>query len=340
MRSSNALRLRQTILVKSSNGGGGAGGLRAEDFTGMAWDAIQKMPTIAEEARQQSVDTEMLLKALLDQGDKGVAQRLITQAGADPGSMKVGVDAFVQKLPKISGATSQSKSIGSTLQKVLKEAADLKTKMGDSFIAVDVLVVALATADNRFTKPFLDRYPVSLMDVKAALEKMRGGKKVTTQQAESSFDALLLYGRDLTEAAAEVGGPSNDLAIYGNVAFLYLSSGSVYLVLFFLQGRALRSVDLALSSSYACAVCVLCLGKTRPRDWAGLGDPPHDSDSEPAHQEQPHFAGGAGRGQDGDCRRAGAAHRERRRAGLAAGAAARVPRHGRPHRGGQVPGGV
>lgn len=48
------------------------------------------------------------------------------------------------------------------------------------------------------------RYPVSLMDMKAALEKMRGGKKVTTQQAESSFNALLLYGRDLTEAAAEV----------------------------------------------------------------------------------------------------------------------------------------
>ena len=205
LRSSNALRLRQKILVKSSNGGGGAGGLRAEDFTGMAWDAIQKMPTIAEEARQQSVDTEMLLKALLDQGDKGVAQRLITQAGADPGSMKVGVDAFIQKLPKISGSpSSQSKTIGSTLQKVLKEAADLKTKMGDSFIAVDVLMVALATADNRFTIPFLNRYPVSLMDVKAALEKMRGGKKVTTQQAESSFDALLLYGRDLTEAAAEV----------------------------------------------------------------------------------------------------------------------------------------
>jgi len=45
---------------------------------------------------------------------------------------------------------------------------------------------------------------VSLMDMKAALEKMRGGKKVTTQQAESSFNALLLYGRDLTEAAAEV----------------------------------------------------------------------------------------------------------------------------------------
>ena len=66
LRSSNALRLRQKILVKSSNGGGGAGGLRAEDFTGMAWDAIQKMPTIAEEARQQSVDTEMLLKALLE----------------------------------------------------------------------------------------------------------------------------------------------------------------------------------------------------------------------------------------------------------------------------------
>jgi len=157
LRSNHAFRPRQKVLTKSSNAGGNAGGLQSDDFTGMAWDAIQKMPTIAEGAQQQSVEAEMLLKALLDQGDKGVAQRLITEAGADPGAMKMGVDAFIQKLPKISGAASQSKSIGSTLQKVLKEASDLKTKMGDSFVAVDVLMVALATADNRYTIPFLNR---------------------------------------------------------------------------------------------------------------------------------------------------------------------------------------
>ena len=67
------LRPRHLVTTASSVGGG-SGGLRSEDFTGMAWDALQKMPTISEAAQQQAVDSEMLLKALLDQGDDAWTQ--------------------------------------------------------------------------------------------------------------------------------------------------------------------------------------------------------------------------------------------------------------------------
>ena len=150
----------------------------------------------------RQVESELLVKALLSQGAKGVPQRVLTEAGSDPGALLQAVETFVSKLPKVSGDT-KSKMLGPTLQKVMTAAEELKAELGDSFIAADVLTVACAMEDKRFTVPALRRYPVTADDCKAAMNKIRGGKTVTTQQAESSFEALLLYGRDLTEAAAE-----------------------------------------------------------------------------------------------------------------------------------------
>jgi len=119
--------------------------------------------------------------------------------------MSSNCDKFIAKLPKVSGGGAQSKSLGSVLQKVLQTATSMSKALGDTYIAADVLTVALATSDTRFTSPYIGKPPnvVTVESLKAAMTDMRGGKKVTSQTAESTYEALKLYGRDLTEASRE-----------------------------------------------------------------------------------------------------------------------------------------
>mmetsp|Transcript_61997 Transcript_61997/g.140272 ORF Transcript_61997/g.140272 Transcript_61997/m.140272 type:complete len:928 (+) Transcript_61997:109-2892(+) len=189
------------VSVASSSAGGGQANLRAEQYTNLAWEAIAALPNLAEDAQQQTVEAEILLRALLNQGDKGVPQRLLSTAGVDTKALSESLDSFIAKLPKVS--SRENKLIGPILQKVLGTAARLQKELGDSFIAADVLVLALGTEDTRFTVKALGTgKKVGPIELQKALEELRQGKKVDTQQAESSFQALLLYGRDLTEAAA------------------------------------------------------------------------------------------------------------------------------------------
>jgi len=164
---------------------------------------VSTLPKLGESLGQQTVESELLLRALLDQGDKGTAQRLLSEAGADPKAISKALDMFIAKLPKVTGTKVENTYLGSTLQSVLSAADAIKVEQGDEYIAADVLVCALLQADTRFTQEYLKRPPaVTLSAMKEAMERIRGGKKVTSQQAESSFEALALYGTDLTEAAA------------------------------------------------------------------------------------------------------------------------------------------
>lgn len=188
---------RKTILTASNQ-------LNADSYTSRAWEAISSLPTLAETLGQQTVESELLLRALLNQGEKGTAYRLLMEAGADPNALSKSLDAYISKLPKVTGSNVQNTYLGPTLQSVLKAADAIKVEQGDEYVAVDVIVCALVQADTRFTQEYLKRPPaVSLAAVKEAMGRIRGGKKVTSQQAESSFEALALYGTDLTEAAKQ-----------------------------------------------------------------------------------------------------------------------------------------
>ena len=136
----------------------------------------------------------------MDQGESSVAHRLLTLAGADPIEMSHAVNTFVSKLHRVSNA--QSTKLGPVLQNVIKAAGDIQKELGDSYVAADTLVLALALEDVRFTKPALERFSVTAAALKAAVAKMRGGKPITTASAESTFEALRKFGRDLTEMAA------------------------------------------------------------------------------------------------------------------------------------------
>jgi ATP-dependent Clp protease ATP-binding subunit ClpB len=172
-----------------------------EKFTERARGFIQAAQTIAIREYHQRIAPEHLLKALLDDPE-GAASGLIRAAGGDPGRAKAAVDAAVQRLPKVSGSGAGQPMITPELVRVLDAAQQAATRAGDEFVAQDRLLVALA-ADPGAAGAALKAAGVTAQALDKAVADIRKGRKVTSQGAEDTFDALKKYARDITQLARE-----------------------------------------------------------------------------------------------------------------------------------------
>ncbi len=172
-----------------------------EKFTERARGFLQAAQTIAIREYHQRVTPEHLLKALLDD-EQGAAAGLIRAAGADPNPVKATVDAEVAKLPKVQGAGAGQPQFVPEIVRVLDAAQQQATKAGDSFVAQDRLLVALAASDTPAGRALVS-VGATAQKLEAAVEAVRKGRKVDSANAEQSFDALKKYARDLTAAARE-----------------------------------------------------------------------------------------------------------------------------------------
>ena len=172
-----------------------------EKFTERARGFIQAAQTIAIREYHQRIAPEHLLKALLDDPE-GAAAGLIRAAGGDPARARSTVDAAVQRLPKVSGSGAGQPMLTPELVRVLDAAQQAATKAGDEFVAQDRLLVALA-ADPGAAGAALKAAGVTAQALDKAVADIRKGRKVTTQGAEDTFDALKKYARDITQLARD-----------------------------------------------------------------------------------------------------------------------------------------
>jgi ATP-dependent Clp protease ATP-binding subunit ClpB len=170
-----------------------------EKFTERARGFLQAAQTIAIREYHQRVTPEHLLKALLDD-EQGAAAGLIRAAGADPAPVKAAVDAEIGRLPKVQGAGAGQPQFVPEIVRVLDAAQQQATKAGDSFVAQDRLLVALAASETPAGKALVAA-GATAQKLEGAVEAVRKGRKVDSANAEQQFDALKKYARDLTEAA-------------------------------------------------------------------------------------------------------------------------------------------
>ena len=177
--------------------GGAQKKISQNEFTERAWEAIVLAPEIASNAQQQIVETEHLCKALFEQKD-AFAVRIVTEAGADPVAAAGFIDRFINRQPKVSGGAQQV--LGRHRESLVDNAGRKKTQMGDDFVAVEHLVLA-AAADDRFGAALCSDVGVDAARLEAAVMKLRGGNVVTDQGAESKYESLDRYARDLTNEA-------------------------------------------------------------------------------------------------------------------------------------------
>jgi ATP-dependent Clp protease ATP-binding subunit ClpB len=176
------------------------GRINQGEFTEMAWQAIVASPDVAKESKQQIVETEHLMKALLEQRN-GLARRIFAKAGVDNTSLLQATERFVQRQPKVLGDTSGS-MLGRDLEGLIERARGHKKEFGDSFVSVEHLVLAYAQ-DKRFGLQLFKDFQLTTKALNAAIQSIRGSQKVTDQDPEGRYEALEKYGKDLTEMARQ-----------------------------------------------------------------------------------------------------------------------------------------
>ena len=174
--------------------------MNLEKFTERARGFLQAAQTIAARENHQALRPEHLLQAFMDD-DQGLASNLISRAGGEPKRVVEALALVLAKLPKVKGDGGQVYVDTSTV-KVLDEAEKIATKAGDSFVPVERILMALAVVPGK-AKEALDAGAVTAQKLNGAINDIRKGRTADTASAESGYDALKKYARDLTEAAAD-----------------------------------------------------------------------------------------------------------------------------------------
>ncbi|VFQ91962.1 unnamed protein product [Cuscuta campestris] len=169
-----------------------------QEFTEMAWQAIVMSPEVAKENKHQIVETEHLMKALLEQKN-GLARRIFSKAGVDNTRLLEATVRFIERQPKVLGESAGS-MLGRDMETLIQRAREFKKEYGDSFVSVEHLVLSFAQ-DRRFGKQLFKDFQITDKSLKDAIQAIRGRQTVIDQDPEGKYEALEKYGKDLTAMA-------------------------------------------------------------------------------------------------------------------------------------------
>ena len=175
--------------------------MNIEKYTERARGFIQSAQTYALGQGHQQFLPIHLLKVLLDD-DEGMANGLIQRAGGDPKAARAGVEAALNKIPKVSGDAGQL-YLGRELAKVFDTAEQAAQKAGDSFVTVERLLLALTIEKDNEAGRILSSSGVTAQGLNSAIEAIRKGRTADSASAENAYDALKKYARDLTQDVRE-----------------------------------------------------------------------------------------------------------------------------------------
>ena len=174
----------------------------AEKFTTRSREAVEAAQLAATTAGNSTTDPVHLLVALL-RPDDGTARSLVSRAGADPAALLAGAERAAAALPRASGSTVQQPAASAALTRVLAGALDLASSLKDDYVATDHLLIALAGTESGAQRLLRDA-GLTEQGLREGLTAVRGNRRVTSQDAESTYEALEKYSVDLT-ALAESG---------------------------------------------------------------------------------------------------------------------------------------
>ncbi len=174
--------------------------MRFDKFTTKFQQALADAQSIAVGGDQQFIEPQHLLLALLNQDDGGTAS-LLQRAGVNVPPLKAALEKAVARLPKVEG-TGGEVQIGRDLSNLLNLTDKNAQKRGDQFIASEMFLLALAD-DKGESGRLLKEHGLQRKALEAAIEAVRGGSSVGSQEAEGQREALKKYTLDLTERARQ-----------------------------------------------------------------------------------------------------------------------------------------
>ncbi len=169
------------------------------NFTIKAQEAVQKAQQIAEGNKQQAIDTGHLLKGLLE-SDEQTISFLLKKVNVNSSRLVQALDAIITGYPKVSGDGAPYLS-GQANQALIKAQSYLKG-FGDEFVAVEHLLLGLLNTGDAVASLLKDA-GLNEKDLKVAIKDLRGGAKVTSQTAESQYNSLNRFAKNLNELARQ-----------------------------------------------------------------------------------------------------------------------------------------
>ncbi len=163
--------------------------------------ALQQAQTYANEQGNPELRCEHLALALLEQQD-GIVPSLLTQMNVNVGSLKQQLQTLIDKLPRVSGQGATQAQTSRDVAVVLDVASKIAEKMQDEYLSTEHLFLAIA-AQKTPVRDIFQQFGISDKQLLPAIEKLRKGRRVTSDNPESTFEALKKFARDLTELARQ-----------------------------------------------------------------------------------------------------------------------------------------
>jgi ATP-dependent Clp protease ATP-binding subunit ClpB len=176
--------------------------MNIEKYTDRARGFIQSAQSLALREGHQQFAPEHILKVLLDDPE-GLASGLIDRAGGRSREALLAVETALSRLPKVSGGGAGQLYLAPATARAFDAAEQAAEKAGDSFVTVERLLLALALDRESEAGKILQQAGVSPQSLNAAINALRKGRTADSASAESAYDALKKYARDLTQAARE-----------------------------------------------------------------------------------------------------------------------------------------
>ncbi|MCC8197217.1 MAG: ATP-dependent chaperone ClpB [Tannerellaceae bacterium] len=170
--------------------------MNLNNFTIKAQEAVQQAVQLVRQNNQQVIEPTHLLKAVILTGES-VVNFLFQKLGVNLQNVNMVIDREIESYPKVSGGEPYlSKESNAVLQK----AIDYSGKMGDQYVSLEPIILALLTEKSTASQILKDA-GVTEKELRLAIEELRKGNKVTSQSAEDTYDALGKYAVNLNERA-------------------------------------------------------------------------------------------------------------------------------------------
>lgn len=170
--------------------------MNLNNFTIKAQEAVQQAVQLVTQNNQQAIETVHLLKAVIMTGES-VTNFIFQKLGVNAQNINMVLERQIASYPKVSGGEPY---LSGETNAVLQKAIDYSSKMGDQYVSLEPIILALFTEKSTASQILKDA-GVTEKELRLAIDELRKGSKVTSQSAEDTYDALGKYAINLNERA-------------------------------------------------------------------------------------------------------------------------------------------
>ncbi len=168
------------------------------NFTIKSQEAVQRAQQIAQGLGQQQIENEHIFKAIFEV-DENVLPFILKKLNVNINTLQQILEKQLESFPKVSGGEIM---LSREANKTINEATNIAKSMKDEFVSIEHLLLAILNSRSGIAQSLKDQ-GVTEKDMKAAIEELRGGEKVTSQSAEETYNSLNKYAKNLNQLAKD-----------------------------------------------------------------------------------------------------------------------------------------